>query len=255
VNYVILFQGRAGSSYLIDALGQQPDVTADGEWLAWLEQEHQDREDPLSRLRRTWTRLVEGCPASRQAAWVRAFFGADRATTRAAGFKTKVRDIRNPEPVRVLLEEADIRVIVMHRRNVIKQVVSRLNARRLHERTAAWNLRRENDRPDSFSMTPTDFAFELRRVIFDQRMLTAFADLLDAPRLELEYADLLRDREAWLASIFDFLDVDHLPIEDQVLKNTDDDLSRALENFDELRAAYAGTVYETMFDETTRSGP
>ena len=34
-----------------------------------------------------------------------------------------------------------------------------------------------------------------------------------------------------------------------MLKNTSDDLSESVSNFEALRARYAGTAYEEMFDE------
>lgn len=251
VNFVILFQGRAGSSYLIDVLDRHPDITAAGEWLAGvLEEEAGEGGGPWDRARAAGRRFWKGCPAQRQLGGTRAFFGRNRPATRAAGFKTKVRDLRDPGRMGEVLEGAGARVIVMRRRNLVKQAVSRLNAARLHRETDRWNLHEGEARLGSFSVAPEDFATHLRRVVYDQRVLEAYSELLDLPTLHVEYADLLRDRHAWFESIFDFLEAEPRALESQVLKNTDDDLSRVLTNFEELRRAYSGTRFEPMFDET-----
>jgi hypothetical protein len=44
------------------------------------------------------------------------------------------------------------------------------------------------------------------------------------------------------------------PARARVLKNTHDDLRLAVRNFDELRARYAGTRFEAMFDEVITLG-
>lgn len=256
VNFVVLFQGRAGSSYLTDVLDRHPDITASGEWLAGLLEGEDERGDSvLARLRSAGRRLVRGCPTQRQLHGTRAFFGERRPGTRVAGFKTKVRDLLEPARIAEILVEADAKVIVMRRENLVKQAVSRLNAARLHARTRRWNRRQGEEPLGSFSVSPATFSAHLAQVVFDQRVLDAFADLLDAPRLELEYADLLRDREGWFGSVYDFLEVEPRPIESDVLKNTRDDLRRVLTNFDELRNAYRGTRFEPMFDETVGSAP
>ena len=72
---------------------------------------------------------------------------------------------------------------------------------------------------------------------------------LAVPKLMLEYDDLLRDKDAWFRSIFDFLEVEPRDLESPVLRNEPGDLRDALVNFDELRARYRGTPFEPMFDE------
>jgi len=256
VNFVVLFQGRTGSSYLTDVLDRHPEVTAGGEWLADLWSVASARgATPGARLHDALRRIVRGCPASRQITEARAFFAEERPPTRVAGFKTKVSDLLDLQGMRAGLEDSSVRAVVMHRENLVKQTVSHLNAMRLHQRTREWNLHDEADRLEAFAPTVAHFQEALRRVVFDDRVLRAFADLLDAPRLELEYGDLLRDRDAWFGSVYDFLEVEPRPIESDVRKNTRDDLRRVLTNFDELRDAYRGTRFETMFDETVGSAP
>ena len=148
-----------------------------------------------------------------------------------------------------------MRAVVMVRRNLVKQAISHMNAARLYERTrhkrgrTAWNLYSEEDRMDALHADSEAFDRTLRRVVFDEAILTAFAEFVDVPSLRVEYADLLRDSEAWFRSVYEFLGVPDPSTESAVLKNTDDDLRSAVANFDELRSRYVGTRFEPMFDE------
>jgi hypothetical protein len=65
----------------------------------------------------------------------------------------------------------------------------------------------------------------------------------------LFYEDLLEDEPGFVRRTLEFLNCTNLPLNSMTLKNTNDDLREAVVNFDELRAAYAGTRYESMFDE------
>ena len=71
---------------------------------------------------------------------------------------------------------------------------------------------------------------------------------LDRPLLHLDYEDLLADPTAVFHQLLAYLGLPPAPIQGTTLKNTSDDLREVVTNFDELRARYAGTRYEPMFD-------
>ena len=260
-NYAILFQGRTGSSFLVDALDRHPDVRAHGEIFAYAMGMLHGRllaETPWRRAAQMAKLGYRGRPAQMQVDNLASIWSpADRRPV--VGFKTKIRDIIDPESFKEQCETADCRFIVMRRRNLVKQALSHVNAERLFQQTQArhgkgdWNLRDEKDRLDAEPVPVAVFDRALRFVTFDDAMLTAFADYVDGPKLELEYADLLDDQHAWFGSIFDFLGVAALELQSTFKKNTSDDLRQAIPNFDELRARYGDTPYGPMFDEVVNA--
>ena len=256
VNYTILFQGRAGSSFLVDALDNHPEIRSHGEIFAHHMGMLQGRslaDSKLQRARQLAKLGWDGTPIDHQAACLDRIW-SDPREARVVGFKTKIRDITDPEGLKETIEAEQAKIIVMKRDNLVKQALSRINSIRLYERTKAahgrgdWNLRDEGDRLDTRPIPVAEFDKWLRFVTFDQQMLEAFAEYVSGPRLELEYNDLLEDRNAWFGSVFDFLGVEDVPLGSDFKKNTSDDLREAIPNYDELAEHYAGTRFEKMFE-------
>lgn len=200
------------------------------------------------RVRLAIARFHRGCPVTRQLEMTRRFFEEYQTQKKVVGFKTKVSDVFHLHAMKHVLEQCEVRAIVMERRNLVKQVVSRMNAKRLHVITKEWNLLDADSKLGPFEVDLKEFDRTLQQAAFDQTVLSAFADYLDVPKLRLEYADLLRDRNAWFADIFKFLDVEPRNLDSAVLKNTDDRLRSVVTNFDKMKAAYAGSKFEPMFD-------
>lgn len=249
VNFIVLFPGRTGSSYLMDALNRHPEIYATGEILYdHTVSDSYETPPPLRRAFEAAHRVVRGCPVRRQAEITRHFFGDPPTEKRVRGFKAKPTDTFDLGRLKVVLEACEVRAIIMERRNVVKQAVSRLNSQRLHAQTSEWNLRDGRSNPGPFVVDEHKFDATLRHVLFDHRVLKAFSDYLDVPKMHVEYADLLADKAAWFGSTFRFLEVDPHPLESTVRKNTDSDLRSAITNFDALKARYAGTEFEAMFN-------
>jgi LPS sulfotransferase NodH len=234
--YVILFIERDGSTYLTSLLAAHPDVQAVYERFAVLRQQGQN--------------------AQQQLEWARGFFTPPLFSRHAAvGFKTKLVDVLDPAGFAGLLQEKRCRVIQMQRRNRVKAVISRINAKRLHDRSGNWNLYQESDRQPPAAVDLAEFAEFLREREEADAELETYAGRLALPTLKLVYEDLLTDRASSIRRVFEFLRVRWLPVEGKTLKNTSDDLREAVLNFDELRTAYAGTAYEPMFDEVLAPSP
>lgn len=137
----------------------------------------------------------------------------------------------------------------MQRRNQVKAVVSRINAKRLHDVTGNWNLYNEKERLPAFEIDPDMFhQYLLERIQADEE-LTNFTEKLNLPTLKMVYEDLLVNRDRVLSRVFDFLGVDPFPVQGKTLKNTSDDLKEVILNFEQLRSKYSGTKFESMFDE------
>lgn len=260
--FVILFQGRTGSTMLIDALKRHPSVDAHGEILQNRAQEIKGWGTPTNPIKRAWRfgrdgfhgTPVEGQVERARECWEQAPSGAQ-----AVGFKTKVRDLLDIEPLKDEIERTGVKVIMMTRANLVKQAVSRVRAMALYEQNQSsgtggqWNLTDERNRPAASEIPIVEFERMLQLVEYDERVLLATCDYISAPRLDMEYADLLEDRAAWFERIYDFLGVESLELESSFVKNTSDDLRESIANFDQLRSRYEGTRFEEMFDDGAAS--
>lgn len=223
VPFAVLFQGRCGSTYLMEALGSHPDIRAELE-------------------------KFEGLGAAKQVSEIRRLL--TRSSPRAAvGFKNKLGDIREPAAFGAMLREVGARIICLTRRNTVKQVVSLLNAIRLNEATGDWNLYKPEDALGTFVVDVDQFDKRLQRYEREKQDLVAFVTGLQLPALFLYYEDILLDHDATMEMTLGFLGVREGHIAGSAMKNTSDDLREVVTNFDELRGRYAGTRYEAMFDE------
>jgi LPS sulfotransferase NodH len=227
--FVILFPGRVGSTYLVSALAEHPEVVADGERLSGLR--------------------PRGAEA--QLAWARTFLrGPVVGRARARGFKTKLRDVQDPQGFADLVGDLDVRVLLMSRRNDVKHAVSRVTAKDLHEATGRWN------RYDEAGAAPAPVHVDLERfhrlldgVIADKAEIADYVRSLDRPTLEVEYEQLLAGPTAVFAQVQEFLGVRPRDLRGATVKNTSDDLRDVVANFDELRASVTGDEQRAMFDE------
>lgn len=106
----------------------------------------------------------------------------------------------------------------MQRRNQVKAVVSRINAKRLHDVTGNWNLYNEKERLPAFEIDPDMFhQYLLERIQADEE-LTNFTEKLNLPTLKMVYEDLLVNRDRVLSRVFDFLGVDPFPVQGKTFK-------------------------------------
>jgi LPS sulfotransferase NodH len=233
--FVILFIERDGSTYLTSLLAGHREIRAVYERFSVMRQKGQN--------------------AAEQLAWARSFLTPPWIGRMAAcGFKTKLVDILDPIGMAALLRERNCRVIQMRRRNHVKAVVSRINARRLHEASGNWNLYREEDRMPPLEIDPQEFDAFLQERMQAEQALQAYVDHLGLSSLTLCYEELLRSREASLRQVLTFLRVRPMSLDGRTLKHTSDDLRQVVLNFDDLRRRYSGTAYGPMFDEVLTPG-
>lgn len=225
-NFVILFEGRTGSSMLTELLASHPCMISEperlvrkseGEQSGWMEQLYTDTPNPM---------------------------------IQAVGFKTKLRDVANPDYFLELLEKHHVKVIYLHRENLVKMALSRINAIRLFEDRKLWNLLPGQSQLPPIAIPVQQFDESLRFRLDKEQKLQSFLNRLSVPVLDLTYEMLLASPQTVFDSIFTFLDVVPYPLEGKYKKNTPDNLREAIINFDELKAHYQGTEFEAMFDKT-----
>lgn len=223
---MILFPGRAGSTYLNSILDQHPAIAMKGEVLGGIRKQG----------------------AAAQLEWTHRYLrGRVLARARAVGFKTKLRDVLDLDGFASELRSFDARMIELGRANDVKHAVSRINARRLHEITGRWNRLPDDPKLEPIAIAPADLEHHLRKAEEEKAAIHDFVASLGLPSLVLQYEDLLFDLQPTLARLFGFLGVPEISIAGRTQKNTADDLTRAVTNVDELRAHFAGTRYEDMF--------
>ena len=228
--YVILFIERDGSTYLTSMLMEHPEIQAEYEKFAVLRQ--------------------QGANGKEQLVWLEGFLTPPWIGNKAAlGFKTKLVDVLDMEGFTRLLQKRHCHIIQMRRRNVVKAVVSRINARRLYEASGHWNLYKESDRLPPLDIDPLQFDQYLEERRQADQALDDYAAGLGLPKIKVEYEDLLVNRDRAMNELFSFIKVRPQQLQGKTLKNTQDDLREVVLNFDALRARYAGTAYEPMFDE------
>ncbi len=224
--FVILFPGRVGSTFLVSALAEHPEIAIEGEVLSSL------RSDGSAR-QLEWSR-----------GWLR---GRMFGRARARGFKTKLRDVVDPEAFATLLRDLDVKVILMDRRNDVKHAVSRVTAKALHDTTGKWN-RYDDDQPPGPVMIDLErFHRLLEGVVADKREIDAYVQRLDRPTLRIDYEDLLADPATAFAAVQSFVGVTPRPVAGATQKNTSDDLREAVANFDELLASVDDPAVRAMF--------
>lgn len=228
--FVILFIERDGSTYMTSMLGSHPAIETVYERFSVMVQ--------------------RGDGAAGQLAWARDYFTPPLIGRRAAmGFKTKLVDILDPDGFAALLHEKECRIVRMQRRNTVKAVISRINARRLYDATGKWNLYDKSDRMPPMAVEPAEFLQYLGEREEAEQALDGYVARLQLPRMTIDYEDLLVDRDAVLGRVFAFLGVEPHPVTEKTMKHTRDDLREVVTNFDELRDSVAGTPYAAMFDE------
>lgn len=169
--------------------------------------------------------------------------------TISCGFKTKLGDIHDKDEFKKLLCSEQIKIIYLERKNVIKTVVSKFTAIRLNNSKGVWNITDINDRLNKESIDVDEFDKLLRRTLYYKEELDMFLQGLNLPVLRLCYEDLMLDESDVFSDVFNFLRVEYEDIKGIFIKHTNDDLKKYLNNFDDLKMYYKGTIFERMFDE------
>ncbi|HRY28778.1 MAG TPA: hypothetical protein P5079_01930 [Elusimicrobiota bacterium] len=228
--YVILFEGRTGSSYLTELFWSHPRIRARSEGLAAI--------------------YHDGGTAAEQLCWARAALTPPvLGRFSAVGFKTKVHEMFDPRRMAELFRAKNAHVFHMQRRNRIKLLLSEINALRLSQKTGQWNIYREEDRLPPVRVDPEEFRFLLKGREEREQKLTDYVAALGLPTLPVFYEDLVREKEKTLDRIFSFLGIEPRALRAKMIKHNSEDLREVIENFDDLRSRFVGTPYEPMFDE------
>ena len=226
--FTIFFQGRSGSTYLVEALDSHPRIRCEIERLVGLRK----------------------AGADGQLKWIEKFFaGEEEPHASAVGFKTKLDDVLDKDAVAELLRRVDAKVILLSRLNVMKMIVSWFNSERLYEATGEWNQYPPGSLLSPFEVDLAKFDRRLGLVLHGKARLEAYVRSLKLPIMQVCYEDLLTNEQRTLGQVCKFLGVEAIPLQGQCVKTTSDDLRQVITNYDEIYAQYKGTHYQLMLDE------
>ena len=224
--FVVVFPGRTGSSWLRDALERHPCVTMRGEMLVGLDADAQRRA-------------------------VAQVFGRVRGG-RAAGFKTKLKDVADPAFLAEMIERYDATVVRMRREDLLRLALSRINARRLHDAAGRWNAGEGVAPVEARAIDPGVLREALESARGEVDRVEAFVRRLDRPVVEVAYHEILQDPAAVLGRIQSVLGVPPRSLESRVVKNTTEDLTEAIPNLEEIAAALEGEEWARIFEVDRR---
>jgi LPS sulfotransferase NodH len=226
--FVVLFQGRSGSTWLIEALQSHSSVIAQGEALIALQERG----------------------AEAQNDWTLDYLSRERAPEcGAVGFKTKLSDILDRKRFGDVLRATGCRIVWLDRENVVKQVISWMRADALFRRTSRWNLYDHAQRMPAAPINPDEFVSRLRLVERGRAELKAYVDQLDLPTHCVTYERLMLESENELRTILQFVGLPAHALNALCLKSTHDDLRLSVTNLAELRSRLGREDYLAMCDE------
>ena len=133
-------------------------------------------------------------------------------------------------------------------------LIKLISGEKRHRTTGEWNRSVGEPRLAPVHVDPEAFAVNLQFTEQHRKEIASFVDALGLPILSVSYEDLVLNRQAVIEDTFRFLGVHYRAVTSPLVKNTSDDLRKAVINFDELRDRYIGTRYEAMFDEVLLPG-
>jgi LPS sulfotransferase NodH len=244
VPFIILGYFRSGTNYLQSLLNSHPQIATYFEvffpgkifWANGVYAAHRDE-----------TQLVEERDADPVAFLNTYLYRSYASHLQAVGFKFLYPQLEQQrfQPVtQRLVENPEVRIIHIKRKNLLKRQVSSLLAKQSGVRVSV------SQRPRAFQ--PIQLSVAACREAFEQ--LTAEVERFDRlfqahATLSVWYEDLSEIPESILNQAFAFLDVSPQPIYSPYRKIVDKRLRDLLVNYDELKAAFAGTPWENYFDE------
>ncbi|MEE2925102.1 MAG: sulfotransferase domain-containing protein [bacterium] len=232
--FVILFDGRAGSSYLVSLLNQHKNILCHHEIFAYKEDKERDILQNFLNVNFVFPRTNLDSEISQDT------FISGREKLEAIGFKAKLCDIDELDSFAEFLKANSVKVIHLYRRNVIKSLVSTFNGQRLSkEKNGLWNIP-SNDSTElgQISIDPQEFRNWFHGRILCERVTQDFVEDLPLDVLRISYEDLFCQHEVSTKRILNFLGFKSVKLRGKFKKITSDKLSEAVSNLDALMTLF-----------------
>lgn len=245
--FVIIFEGRTGSSYTISCLNSHPNVLCYPEIL--VRRPHHIQKEILDGIAQghaieKWPQVIIN-PRYFHA------LPADKTSFEAIGLKTKLQDVKSVSHFFDYLHKHKFRLLYLKRHNVIKSALSKLNGRRLVKKygDGHWNALRKEQVQGAFYVPPNALLTQLEERIRFEKWHQCFFELYQGYKKQFYYEDLLRDEKHFMLQVLNFLDVEDCALQGRFFKNTPDALQDAILNYDEIRKLFSNSYFDRFFVE------
>jgi LPS sulfotransferase NodH len=240
--FIILGRSRSGSNFLRGLLNTHPNIVAFEEMFKNPEQIGWGLEGYPQHGRAL--KLYQSDPIQFTEQYV---FNRKPANIQAVGFKIFYYHAHQTPlaPIWDYLESREeIHVLHIKRQNILETHLSKKRA----EKTGAWiNLSGEQRQ---LPVIELDYEECLEDFEQTRRWETEYDRLFSThPLLEIRYEDLARDYARIMPEIQQFLGVELQPVAPQTYRQSQQTLSAAIANYQELKARFTGSPWEPFFYE------
>ncbi len=240
--FVIIGRPRTGTNLLRSLLNAHGGAVAFGEMFRYPEfvgwgMDYYPRLGPLQRLMKDDPiRFMD-----------RVVFRDHPKAIQAVGFKLFYRHARTPEWAHIwdeLKRRTDLVIIHMRRENMLKTHLSHMTALQ----TGVWESKKKKGKtipPITLDPAQTQAMFEQ----YQADAAAADAWFADHTLINMSYEQLVKDRGATMARIFDALSMEQRQVAPSIRKQSARPMSEAIANYDALKAHFRGTPWEVFFTE------
>jgi LPS sulfotransferase NodH len=221
--FIIVGLPRSGTNWVVFSLQEHPQVECFGEILddPHLTTNRQFAEDPIRGVQDLWSATAK----------------------RAVGFKLFYFHCWESYPEHrhvwnFLQSQADLKVIILYRENLLKLIVSWELARK----TQRWWIRHSVPCDDKVTIDPRSLCSRIASLeaglVRIRRTFTAHE------QMDISYERLFTDRHRHLSDMQSFLGVERMAVPDKCVKQENREIEDIVENFADVRRILVGGPYE-----------
>jgi len=167
---------------------------------------------------------------------------------RAVGLKLKFEEMeldRYRELAWYIRDHADIRVIMLQRKNVLRRYISEQISHRVYNKV--FNVLNKEQKPEKQAID-LDYDELLQEFEYNDQLYDKYERMFERnPMLDLSYERLAADPHECATDVMDFLNLEHLPLKIRTQRLHANPVSELLSNYDELLEKFRGTRYEHFF--------
>ncbi len=257
--FIIIFEGRSGSTHLVSCLNSHPSIIVYPELLALGSKYDLASSDNRDVIDVMFDCLLKGGkPESLTPAIANHDYNpiplSSKQFPQVVGFKTR---IHGPEDLpwydrfscpiyffdndylRSTLEEHQFLMLRLKRRNLVKGAISWLRALR-HRK---WHILKHQNPLEAFEVDLDDLMFTLNWLENSQAKHDAFYEQYSGKKDLFFYEDMIQDQQAFFERILSFLGVPLMELKGNIRKNTPDELMLAVSNYEEISQCLAKTRF------------